>query len=87
MTSQCPHGDPIGWLLHKIITKVNTDPILSYVRFNGSAGVQDPISSSSEQAKVEFEDKAVLALQVPTSPGILGKMFDLKPLSKYVEVA
>jgi len=56
------------------------------VRFNGSAGVQE--TSSSEQKRVEtFDSRAVLALQVPASPGTLGKMFDLKPLSKYVEVA
>jgi hypothetical protein len=58
-----------------------------YVRFNGSAGVAVQDAVASEQKQVHYEDSAVLILQVPTNADTLGKMFDLKPLSKYVGVA
>lgn len=61
--------------------------MLRYVRFNGSAGVAVQDAVASEQKPVHYEDSAVLILQVPTNADTLGKMFDLKPLSKYVGIA
>ncbi|KAF4521177.1 hypothetical protein B566_EDAN010639 [Ephemera danica] len=55
-----------------------------YIRSNGSVGVQTTSAPPAVIAAVTKPVGPLLLLQVSAKPAVLGKIFDLKPLARYV---